>query len=141
MKNLSDLGERKAIKLISKIISKGDIEVGIGDDCAAINMGKEYLLITTDMITKKTHMPKEMTPFQIGWFIVAINLSDIASKGGTPLGLVLSFGLPKKTSDAFLKDLTKGADACAEEGDRLGKSDPLLCVSALSACQGSSYRR
>jgi len=113
VKKLSDLGERKAIQLISEILSKGDVAVGIGDDCAAIDMGEEYLLVSTDMISQKIHIPKEMTPFQIGWFIVAINLSDIAAKGGMPLGLVLSFGLPKETSEIFLKELTKGADACA----------------------------
>jgi len=110
---LTDLGERKAIQIISKILSKGNVVVGIGDDCAAFEFGKEYLLVTTDMISQKIHIPKEMTPFQIGWFLVAINLSDIAAKGGAPLGLVLSFGLPKETSEAFLKELAKGANACA----------------------------
>lgn len=117
MKKLSDLGERKAIQLISKILTKRDDAVEIGDDCAAIDLGKEYLLVTTDMISQKTHIPKEMTPFQIGWFIVAINLSDIAAKGGMPLGLVLSFGLPKNTTELFLTELTKGADACATKFD------------------------
>ena len=146
VKKLSNLGERKAIKLISEIISKGDIAVGIGDDCAAIDIGKEYLLITTDMITKKTHIPKEMTPFQIGWFIVAINLSDIASKGGTPLGIVLSFGLPKETSDLFLKDLTKGADACATKfdtnivgGDMKESSEIALCGTAFGVVKKEEF--
>ena len=65
------------------------------------------------MISEKTHIPEQMSPFQIGWFIVAINLSDIAAKGGSPLGVVLSFGLPKNTTELFLTELTKGADACA----------------------------
>jgi len=117
VKKLSDLGERKAIQLILKILTKGDAAVGIGDDCAAIDLGKEYLLVSTDMISERTHIPKEMTPFQIGWFIVAINLSDIAAKGGEPLGLVLSFGLPKNTTELFLTELTKGADACATKFD------------------------
>lgn len=117
VKKLSDLGERKAIQLISKILSEGNAAVGIGDDCAAIEFDNEYLLISTDMISQKTHIPDEMTPFQIGWFIVAINLSDIAAKGGKPLGLVLSFGLPKETSETFLKELTKGADSCATAFD------------------------
>ncbi len=117
MKKLSDLGERKAIQLISQILTKGDAVVGVGDDCAAIDMGEEYLLVSTDMISQKTHIPEQMTPFQIGWFIVAINLSDIAAKGGEPLGLVLSFGLPKNTTELFLTELTKGADACATKFD------------------------
>lgn len=117
MKKLSELGEREAIRLISDILSRGDVAVGIGDDCAAFEFGEKYLLVSTDMISQKTHIPEEMTPFQLGWFIVAINLSDIAAKGGIPLGLVLSFGLPKETSETFLKELTKGADSCATTFD------------------------
>jgi len=113
VKKLSDLGERKAIRLISNILSKGDEAVGIGDDCAALDFGEEYLLVSTDMISKKTHIPKIMTPWQIGWFVVAVNLSDIAAKGGRPLGLVLSLGLPTDTSEAFLEELTRGANVCA----------------------------
>jgi thiamine-monophosphate kinase len=113
VKNLSDIGERKAIQLISSMLSKADIAVGLGDDCAAIQIHNEYLLVTTDMISQKTHIPKHMTAFQIGWFVVAINLSDIAAKGGKPLGLVLSLGLPKQTSQDFLSQLIQGADKCA----------------------------
>ena len=113
MKNLSDLGERQAIQLISEILTKGNTAVDLGDDCAAIELGDDLLLITTDMISEKTHIHKEMTPYQIGWFSVAINLSDIAAKAGTPLGIVLSYGLPKQTTEHFLTELTKGADNCA----------------------------
>jgi thiamine-monophosphate kinase len=56
-----------------------------------------------------------MKPWQIGWFTVAVNLSDISAKGGKPLGLALSIGLPKNTSESFLKELMKGADACATQ--------------------------
>ena len=113
VKKLTDLGERKAIRLISNILYDGDEAVGIGDDCAALDFGEEYLLISTDMISKKTHVPKIMTPWQIGWFVVAINLSDVAAKGGRPLGLVLSLGLPGDTSELFLEKLIRGANACA----------------------------
>ncbi len=113
VKRLADLGERAAIQRIAEILTKATNSRGIGDDCAAIDLGKEYLLVTTDMMFQRTHIPMQMTPYQMGWFLVAMNLSDIAAKGGTPLGLVCSFGLPKKTTEMFLKELTKGADACA----------------------------
>ena len=115
MKKLSDLGERKAIEFISNILSKGNVAVGIGDDCAALDFGDQYLLVSTDMISEETHIPGVMTPWQIGWFIVAINLSDIAAKGGKPLGMVLSLGLPKSTSYLFLEELIRGADKCATQ--------------------------
>ncbi len=113
VKSLADLGERTVIRRIAEILTKGTNSMGIGDDCAAIDLGKEYLLVTTDMMYQRTHIPEQMSPYQMGWFLVAINLSDLAAKGGTPLGLVLSFGLPKKISEPFLKGLIKGADACA----------------------------
>jgi len=138
MKKLSDLGERKAIHLISNIFMQGEVAVGIGDDCAALEIGKKYLLFSSDMISQKTHILKEMTPFQIGWFIVSINLSDIAAKGGTPLGLVLSFGLPKETSEDFLKKLAKGANICATTfgtyiigGDMKESSEINICGTAI----------
>jgi thiamine-monophosphate kinase len=113
VKHLADIGERAAIQRIATILTKGKNDTGIGDDCAAIDLGTKYLLVTTDMISQHTHIPPQMTPCQIGWFLVAINLSDLAAKGGTPLGLVLSLGLPKETSERFLIELATGADACA----------------------------
>ncbi|MFW6122194.1 MAG: thiamine-phosphate kinase [Petrotogales bacterium] len=146
VKKLSELGERKAIRLVSGILSKGEIAVGIGDDCAAFEFGERYLLVTTDMISQKTHMPKDMTPFQIGWFIVAINLSDIAAKGGTPLGLVLSYGLPEETSEAFLKELTKGANVCATSfetnivgGDMKEADNVTICGTAFGIVKKEEF--
>jgi thiamine-monophosphate kinase len=113
VKRLADLGERAAIRRIAGILSKGKNQFGVGDDCAAIPWGRDYLLVTTDMMFQRTHIPAQMTSYQMGWFLVAMNLSDIAAKGGAPLGIVCCFGLPKVTSELFLKQLAKGADACA----------------------------
>jgi|YNPNPStandDraft_1061719.scaffolds.fasta_scaffold10310_6 thiamine-monophosphate kinase len=111
---LSDIGERRAVKIILNLISGGrGGDIGLGDDCAALDLGDDYLLVTTDMITEKTHIPRGMTPFQIGWFIVAVNLSDIAAKGGRPLGVLLSLGLPRVKTSSFLRSLIRGADTCA----------------------------
>jgi thiamine-monophosphate kinase len=146
VKILSDLGERAAIQRIAEILTKGTNSRGIGDDCAAIDMGKEYLLATTDMMYQRTHIPAQMTPYQMGWFLVAINLSDIAAKGGTPLGLVLSFGLPKRTTELFLKELTKGADACAVTfgtiiagGDTKETNEITLCGTAFGIVKKDEF--
>jgi thiamine-monophosphate kinase len=87
-----------------------------------------------------------MTPFQIGWFIVAINLSDIAAKGGKPLGLVLSFGLPKETSETFLTELVKGADVCATTfdthiigGDTKEAGEITLCGTAFGLVKKDEF--
>jgi thiamine-monophosphate kinase len=134
---LSDIGERKAIKIISSLITKSNIAVGIGDDCAALDFGKNFLLVSTDMVSKNTHLPEIMTPWQIGWFSTAINLSDIAAKGGKPLGVVLSLGLPKTLDETVLKELIKGADSCVRKyqtaivgGDT--KENPTITISGTA---------
>ena len=88
----------------------------------------------------------QMTPYQMGWFLVAMNLSDIAAKGGTPLGLVCSFGLPKKTTEMFLKELTKGADACAVAfgttivgGDTKETQEITLCGTAFGMVKKDEF--
>ena len=138
VKKLIDLGERKAIKMISELISSDKNVLGLIDDCAAIDTGSEYLLVSTDMITQKTHISKQMTPWQIGWFITAINLSDIASCGGKPLGITLSLGLPVDTTDIFLKEIIRGASKCATMyqteilgGDTKENPNITLCGTAL----------
>jgi thiamine-monophosphate kinase len=109
---INDIGERALIeRFIQKLgESKGE---NLEDDCAFIPMGNQYLLLTSDMISKKTHMPSEISAQQIGWFIVAINLSDLAAKGGKPMGLLLSLGLPSDTSLEFVEGIAEGASECA----------------------------
>ncbi len=146
MKRLEDLGERAAIRQIQKMLAQGKNTLGIGDDCAAIDLGNNYLLITTDMMSQRTHIPPQMTPYQVGWFLVAINLSDIAAKGGTPLGVVCSLGLPKKTTESFLKELIKGANTCAVHynttivgGDTKETTEITLCATAFGIVKKNEY--
>lgn len=146
VKKLSELGERQAIRLIEQIVSKADVAVGIGDDCAAFQIGEEYILVTTDMITQKTHIPDVMTPYQIGWFAVAINLSDLAAKGGRPLGVVIALGLPLNTSERFLTELIKGANSCAQQyntgivgGDTKENPELTVCATAIGCVNKNQF--
>jgi thiamine-monophosphate kinase len=116
---ISELNERALIRRIAKLLSRHDknIIVGAGeDDCAVLDMdGDEFLLITTDMLHRKTDFPRQMTGWQIGWMSVAVNLSDIASKGARPLGVLMAMGLPPDTELDFLEDIIKGMDDCARK--------------------------
>jgi len=113
MKTLSDIGERQLIKLASQIYKKQTMSIDLSDDCAIIPINQDYFLATSDMISEKTHIPKGMNSWQIGWFATAINLSDIAANGGKPLGILLSLGLPKTYSKSSFESILKGASTCA----------------------------
>jgi thiamine-monophosphate kinase len=110
-KILSDIGERAAIGIISKIIGNNYI----GDDCAVLDMGDRYLLVTTDMVWEGSHVPSAMTPYDTGYFLVAVNLSDIASKGGMPIGIVTALGLPCSYPVESLDELVRGMSDCARK--------------------------
>src|SRR5574341_1704532 len=110
----TELGERALVSHIAKLFAKrvNNVIVGAGeDDCAVLDIGTEdYLLVTTDMLHRKTDFPTGMTGRQIGWMSVAVNLSDLASKGAHPLGLVMAMGIPPETELAFIDEIVKGMD-------------------------------
>src|SRR3990172_9607406 len=113
---LAKIGERELISHIAKSFSKGKDTVIIGageDDCAVLDMGGEdYLLVTTDMLHEETDFPLRMTGWQIGWMSAAVNLSDLASKGAKPLGVLMAVGIPPDTELDFLDEIIKGMDDC-----------------------------
>ncbi len=137
MKTLGTLGEREAIRLIDQMVHS-DAEVGIGDDCAAIDIGDRYLLVTTDMMATKTHIPKGMGPFDIGWSLVAVNLSDIAAMGGTPIGVVTAIGITRGHPVDYLESIVDGMNECAKRfgtsivgGDTKEHESLTLCGTAV----------
>lgn len=137
MKTLGTLGERETIRIIERII-KSDAAVGPGDDCAAIDIGDRYLLVTTDMMVTRTHIPKGMGPYDIGWSIIAVNLSDIAAMGGKPLGLVTAIGITRGHPIEFIEQMADGMNDCARRfntsivgGDTKEHEDLVLCGTAI----------
>lgn len=62
------------------------IQLGPGDDCAAISYGKkELLLLSADQLVAGIHFdPVITTPKQAAVKLLRRNLSDIAAMGGTP---------------------------------------------------------
>ena len=130
---LKEIGERGAIKVMAELYGSVNL-----DDCATVDAGDEFFLITTDMVNKKTHFPEGTTPYQMGWFVVAINLSDIAAKGGIPVGITLSLALPANTDVDFIKEFSMGADRCAKEfgteiigGDTKEAESLTICGTAI----------
>ena len=103
---LSDLGERKLIKRMEEFLD-------IGDDAACIKIDDRFLVVSTDMVYRKTHILKEMSFEQIGHKIVSMCFSDIASMGAKPIGFLLSYGSPDIDFENF-DELIRGIKEQAE---------------------------
>ncbi len=110
MSNCRELGERELIRRISKIL--GGI---VNDDCALIDSGDRFFAVTTDMLHRETDFPEIMTPWQIGWMTVAVNLSDVASMGAEPAGILIAAGIPPETELFFIDQLFQGFKDCADK--------------------------
>lgn len=91
-----------------------DILLGPGDDAAAIDLGNECLVACSDLVTLSKHCPPGMTFADFGWMAMAVNLSDIASMGATPIGFLSSLALPDEMDLTSFQEILTGMQQCAE---------------------------
>jgi thiamine-monophosphate kinase len=115
---ISELGEFGLIARIQKMLPQDvpGVIVGIGDDVAVLRgNGDNVWLVTCDVQMEGAHFLRTaVSPRDLGHKALAINLSDIAAKGGTPRFALVSLGLPKDLPVAFIDELYAGLRAAAE---------------------------
>ncbi len=58
---------------------------GLVDDAAVLTIGKQALVLTKDMLAEGVHFLPDDPPADVAWKLVAVNVSDLAAKGATPL--------------------------------------------------------
>jgi thiamine-monophosphate kinase len=97
--------------LINHFFKKENLKntrLGIGDDCAVIDISKNnHLVSSTDTLIEGVHFDKSYLPEDIGYRALAVNLSDIAAMGATPKWFSLALTLPK-VDEVFLKKFSQG---------------------------------
>ncbi len=108
--HLNDLGERKIIKKLMDLY--GSI---VEDDAFYFESCGEYVLVTTDSISKKTHIPDKVDPENAGYFFAALNLSDIAAMGGIPEFFMASYSMKRETDIDFFVNFNKGLKNCLDK--------------------------
>jgi len=75
--------------------SRLDVETGIGDDCALLNIPeKQTLAISTDTLVCGTHFLADIDPADLAYKALAVNISDLAAMGADPAWLTLALTLP-----------------------------------------------
>ncbi len=117
--SLKEIGEFGFIEMIKNSCpaKTGGLIKGIGDDCAVIGpFDGKALLMSTDMMVEGVHfLLKSISPYQLGQKAVAVNLSDIAAMGGTPLYILASVAVPKDMDIGFLMSMYSGMkDMCSQ---------------------------
>lgn len=124
--------EKEFLSTIENIIGSDFI----GDDCAFLNdLG---IVITHDSLVEDVHFKKNLiSPFQLGYKSVMVNLSDVAASGAAPKYLTISLSLPDYVDNNFVKDFYNGCNfACKNNikiigGDITGSDKIFISVCAI----------
>lgn len=109
--------ETKWIDYIKKVSGgQGDF-LGIGDDCAVIRPeASKRILLSTDSLVEDIHFKSSwITPFELGYKSLAVNLSDLAAMGARPDYFLLSLSIPEITQFDWLKDFAQGFMSLAKK--------------------------
>jgi thiamine-monophosphate kinase len=95
--------------------TRDDVRLGIGDDAAVLVVphGQE-LVAAIDTLVEGVHFPLHTAPADIGWKVLAVNLSDLAAMGATPAWALLALTLPRPDA-AFVDGLADGFAQLADQ--------------------------
>jgi len=96
---VGDIGEEALIERVARLLGPPGppVTVGIGDDCAVLDVGGRCVLFAHDTVVEGVHFlgPDEgASPLadarSVGWRLGACNISDVAAMGGRPVAATVS---------------------------------------------------
>ncbi|MGB3728698.1 MAG: thiamine-phosphate kinase [Thermodesulfobacteriota bacterium] len=106
------IDELSALRRIEERFHKAskDVELGIGDDAAAVRFDSDKLVLsTTDSQVEDVHFTKSLiTPSELARKAVAVSVSDIGAMGGVAKFILASVGFSKGEDEEFLEELISG---------------------------------
>lgn len=108
-RTVGEIGERALLQHLRGRIPTGDgVEIGLGDDAAALRTGP-LTLVTTDALVEDVHFVRRWTPPRLlGRKALSVNLSDIAAMAGVPRYATISLCLPRDLPSGFVDGLYDG---------------------------------
>src|SRR3977135_3838454 len=105
---------------------------GLMDDAAILRASGDDIVVTTDAIVEGVHFLSHDPPAPAARNARRVNRSDLAAKGATPAGFVLTLAL-RAADDAWLKPFARGLGEDAAQfgcpllgGDTVSTPGPLV---------------
>lgn len=107
---LSSLGERVVVDNILKIISRvfPEGQLPLGDDAAAFKLGDSWIILKIDGSSASMSKYEFMSWYDFGWRVTVAAVTDVVVKGGRPLGVVSSIGIPKDMDESVVYEIVGG---------------------------------
>jgi thiamine-monophosphate kinase len=118
MPNSPESAEDRLIARYFRPLAKHPGALGLVDDAAVIAPPPGCdVVLTTDGVISGVHVFPDDRPENIGRKALRMNLSDLAAKGATPIGFLLSLALPEAIDEAWLAAFAAGL---GEDAERYG---------------------
>ena len=125
-------GEDSLIARYFKPLATDPGAFGLTDDAAILKALGEDIVVTTDAIVEGVHFLPNDPAETIAKKALRVNLSDLAAKGATPAGFVLTLAL-RAVDEAWLAAFARGLDEDAKAfgcpllgGDTVSTPGPLM---------------
>ncbi|MGD1949526.1 MAG: thiamine-phosphate kinase [Leptolyngbyaceae cyanobacterium] len=141
---VAELGEHEILKRLRRFCADD-----VGDDGAVRSLpAGARLVVTTDVLVDGVHFSdRTLPPKALGWRAAAVNLSDLAAMGATPMGLTIGLTLPPDTLWVWVEALYQGFTDCLRQyggaiigGDLCRGSHRSLAITALGCVPQALYR-
>ena len=112
----------------------GEGGLGLKDDAALLSPRPGHdLVLTADAVVAGVHFLADDPPASIARKALAVNMSDLAAKGASPVGFLLTLALPENWTPAWLDEFSRSlAQASRDFGCRLLGGDTVRTPGALS---------
>jgi len=141
-------GEDSLIARYFKPLSTDPGAFGLTDDAAILKALGEDIVVTTDAIVEGVHFLADDPPDTVARKALRVNLSDLAAKGATPAGLVLTLAL-RAVDETWLAAFARGLgeDVAAFNcpllgGDTVSTPGPLMVsITAFGRVPGGKMVR
>jgi thiamine-monophosphate kinase len=100
-------GEETLIARYFKPLATDPGAFNLADDAAVLKPSGDDIVVTTDAIVEGVHFLADDPPDTVARKALRVNLSDLAAKGATPAGFVLTLAL-RAADDAWLTLFARG---------------------------------
>ncbi len=108
-------GEFELIERYFRPLASDAGAFALTDDAAVYRQRPgEDLVVTTDMIAAGIHFFPDDAPASVAKKALRVNLSDLAAKGATPFGYLISLALPADWTESWLAGFARGLKADQE---------------------------
>jgi thiamine-monophosphate kinase len=94
--------------------SLGPQAVGLGDDCALIREGEEFIALSTDISVEEVHFRLDWIGLaEMGWRATAAALSDLAAEGAEAAGVLCALTMRSAATEPEVLEVMEGVGAAA----------------------------